>query len=285
MWGKFLSSYEADYCEQLLGVLENVPWALPLVRRVGPSANWDYQSRPLLFELRFAGDLHETGLSAEYEHSAGVGDSTVDFRFKSSGVNWLVELVSLMESDAVTSASWERGVFFGAALYTDSDDRRQSEEGELLLAQQKIGEKVLSSGQPVKFPPPRKDRYHVILVDMRGFGLTGGDQWDYHEIAYGRAGLPSDKLFLAHTWEDDSGNRLPVLGLFDQTNTFQRAARVIQERIHFIGFCNDKKYGRDTMRSSTIYLPNPHLFTTNDAARKVWDQYPLKRDDNGNVAA
>lgn len=284
MWGKFLSSYEADYCEQLLSVLENVHWARPLVRRVGPSANWDYESRPLLFELRFAAALHEAGLSVEYEYSAGVGDSTVDFRFESSGVHWLVELVSLMESDAVTSASWKRGVFFGAALHSDADDRKQSEEGELLLAQQKIGEKVHSSGQPVKFPPPGEGCYSIILVDMRGFGLGGGDQDDYREIAYGRAGLPPDQPVLAHTWEDDAGNRRPILGLFEPANT-QRAAPVIQERIHFIGFCKEKKYARHTMRNSTIYLPNPHLLTTDEAAREAYIQYPLKPDGNGDVAA
>lgn len=31
--------------------------------------------------------------------------------------------------------------------------------------------------------------FHIILADVRGFGLTGGDYWDYRGIAFGPAGL------------------------------------------------------------------------------------------------
>ncbi len=276
MWGEILTGREVEFCSQLLQQLNDVAWSRPLLARVGSPNDWSYERKPLLFELRFAGDLNAAHLCPAYEYSAGVDGSTVDFRFEADASEWLVELVTLLASDAVKRASWEDGLFFGAQLSTDAADRTQSVEGELLLAQQKIGEKVYTQSAPIKFPPPRTGTYHLILVDMRGFGITGGDIWDYRQIAYGPTGLPHDKPYLVHSWTDNAGNRRPILGLFDRSNTYQRAARVVQERIHFIGFCNDESYALNGIRDSTLFLPNPHLFADDDAARVVYESYPLK---------
>lgn len=276
MWGEILTGREVEFCSLLLQQLSNIDWARPLLARVGSPDKWSYERKPLLFELRFAGDLNAARLFATYEYSAGVGSSTVDFRFEAGGFEWLVELVTILTSEAVKGASWEEGLFFGAQLRTDAADRRQSIEGELLLAQQKIGEKVHIHSSPTKFPEPRPGTYHLILVDMRGFGITGGDMWDYRQIAYGPAGLPQDMPYLVHSWTDHAGSRRPILGLFDQSNTYQRAAQVVQERVHFIGFCNDESYELNGIRDNTLFLPNPHLFTDDEAARAVYEMYPLK---------
>jgi hypothetical protein len=67
-----------------------------------------------LFEARFALALHDCGVTPEYEHAAGLGNTTVDFQFGP----WLVELYSLDESDAVKAATWQNGSLSGRVLAT-----------------------------------------------------------------------------------------------------------------------------------------------------------------------
>ena len=133
-----------------------------------------YQANPLqpsemslLFEIRFARALTDAGLSAQYEHCAGVGNSTVDF-LVDGDPPWLVELVSLHESNAFKAASWKSGVWAGFQMGTNANDLRQSEEGETLKAQERIGGKVFDGQQPIKFPEPNGS-IHMIMVDARGF--------------------------------------------------------------------------------------------------------------------
>jgi hypothetical protein len=54
-------------------------------------------------------------------------------------------------------------------------ERQQSEEGESLLAVQKIGAKVHDGRALAKFPIPEVGRYHVVIVDMRGHLEAGKD--------------------------------------------------------------------------------------------------------------
>jgi hypothetical protein len=109
---------------------------------------------PLLFELRFAYELHRRKGLAEYEFPTGVGSSTVDFRMPTVA-NWLVELVSIRESDAALGATHDSGLFFGLVLTsTGATDSKETEAGEMLLVQQKIAEKAYKNG-PVKFPTHR----------------------------------------------------------------------------------------------------------------------------------
>jgi hypothetical protein len=285
MWGEILTTKEVEYCADLVERLKNAEWAEPLLKRVGNMNSWTYSTKPLLFELRFAGDAHGEHLSPKYEAPTGPGDSTVDFEFEVPGARWLVELVSVLTSDALKRASWEDGLFFGADLQSDAEDQTQSIEGETLLVQQKIGQKVLGSQGPTKFTEPVPGQYHVILVDMRGYGITGGDVWDYRQIVYGRAGLPIDKAYHAYSWKNGKGERHPILGLFDDKNTHQRAARYVRERIHFIGFCNDESYSLGGVRNNTLFLWNPHLFADNDDAKAAFDHYPLKPTGTADAAA
>lgn len=276
MWGEILTSREVDYCCGLIKRLQPLAWPQLLLRRLAEQSKWSKQTKPLLFELRYAGDLNASNLSPTYEYATGVGDSSVDFQIKADGVEWLVEIATLLTSDAVKRASWESGLFFGASLQSNSTDKGQSVEGETLVAQQKIGQKVFDGKGPIKFPPPSPGRYNVILIDMRGFAITGGGIWDYRQIAYGRHGLPPDMQYLTYYWTDDQGKSRPILGLFDEHNTYQRAAKVVQERIHFIGFCNDESYVQNGVRDNTLFLPNPIIFADDAAARAAYDRYPLK---------
>ena len=58
------------------------------------------RAMPLLFEVRFAFELHRCGVAADYEHVAGVGASSVEFRIKGPQ-EWLIELLSIRESQAL----------------------------------------------------------------------------------------------------------------------------------------------------------------------------------------
>jgi hypothetical protein len=276
MFGEILTGKEVEYCEQLRLELALVPWAQPILVQLAAIERFSYVDKPLLFELRMAGEINARGLSATYEASCGVGDSSVDFEINADGTKWRIELVSIATSDAVKRATVTSGIFFQAQLSSDSEDRMLSEEGEILLVQQKIGEKVLRGGTPTKFPECEPDTYHIILVDVRGFGLTGGDHWDYREIAYGPAGFSGQTSVLRHFWRTEDGALNPILGLFDKKNTKQRAAPLVRERIHLIGFCNDEDYSPGSLSSNAYYLANPHLFAGNNALGDLFQRYPLR---------
>jgi hypothetical protein len=109
-----LSESEATATLLALDVLRGVPWAAKLVARVAEGGGLSTANMPLLFEARFGLALHDCGIAPEYEYAAGVGETTVDFQFG----QWLVELYSLDESEALKAATWEKGSFFGRVLMT-----------------------------------------------------------------------------------------------------------------------------------------------------------------------
>lgn len=273
MWGEILTRQEVKFCTKLIERLKPLVWAQPLLGRIGTPESWRYERKPLLFELRFAGELSVAGVNPSYEYTTGVGRSSVDFQFKWAGVEWLIELVTLLTSDAVKRASWDDGLSFGVSLGTDAADGTQSIEGEVLLVQQKIGQKVLSPKRPIKFPEPKPNTYHLIVVDMCGFGADGRDPLIHRQIAYGPSGLPPERRL---SWTDGTGIRRPILGLFDAANMYCRASKLLQERIHFIGFCTDETYKVGGIRANTAYLPNPHLFEDDASVRSIFKQYPLR---------
>jgi hypothetical protein len=188
--------------------------------RVGLNDKGAYGANPLvpaemsfLFEIRFAAAIAAAGLFAEYEHSSGVGNSTVDFRV-ALDPPWLVELVSLHESDAFKAATWSNGVYQGYMLRTDADNPKQSTEGEALKAQERIGAKVFERKRgPIKFPEP-DGSIHMVMVDARGFGGDGhGDTADWCQKAHGPCGLnPAHVMRWTHP---KTGVRMPIRGLFE----------------------------------------------------------------------
>ena len=273
MFGEILTSSEVEFCDQIRRDLAGVNWAQPLLSNVPTRDKLSRAAKPFLFELRFAHEIHRRGLGARYEAPCGVGASTVDFEVASNGLRWRIELVCIGTSEAVRRASFDDGTFFGAQLSSDADDETQTVEGEMILVQQKIGEKVWRDGGPTKFPRPTPGVLHVTLVDMRGFGLDGGDGWDYREVAYGNAGAPPHAP-PAHRWPPVSGD--PILGLFDKRNTKSRGAVAVRERLHFIGFTNDERYEAGSLGDSAIYIGNPWLLDGDAAAEELMRQFPLR---------
>ena len=208
-----------------------------------------------LFEIRFARALADAGLTASYEHKAGVGNSSVDFRIDLDPP-WLVELVSFRESAAVRTATRNDGPWSRTLLSTHAEDPRQSVEGEFRQAQTRIGAKVMDRhGKPVKFPVPGQC-IHMVMVDARGYLDGHGDESDFRQMLHGPEAV---KSYPPQCWTDDStGTRSAIRGWFE-TQCVLPSARFVQERLHVIGFTSEKKFDQHEIASTSWYLRNPHL--------------------------
>ncbi len=289
MWADSLKTEEVSATLDAVTTLGNVAWAAPLLTRTASIVERlrvrltdkdAYRANPItstemsfLFEIRFARAVADVGLTATYEYTAGVGNSAVDFRIELD-VPWLVELVSLRESEAFKAATWTDGTFHGYLLRTDANDPRQSEEGETLKAQEKIGAKVFDRKQgAIKFPVP-SGCVHMLLVDGRGFlGDGHGDAADWHQVIYGPAGL--DPHLIKYWTNPKTGERAAIQGLFQPACPLP-AARVAQQRLHVVGFVCEKNFGRNEITQQSIYFCNPALFETEQAARSAMAEWPLK---------
>jgi len=274
MWSDTLTSREAEFTASAIEALKSINWAQPLLNRLQQAGGFKSENMPLMFEVRFAYELHRAGKVAEYEYNAGVGDSTVEFRVPGA-VTWLFELVSVRTSEAAKNAVTQDGLFYQQILSTDAPDAAQSPEAEMITAEQKIGEKVFTNGAQTKFPVPASNVYHVILSDMRGYLDEGGDVFDYRQMAYGPSGVPSQYSWTTHYWKKEGGKLESIKGLFEKGCPL-RSARFIQERIHFLGFIRERKYQDGEIPQKAYYLPNPHLLT-NEKAMKLYELFPLRR--------
>lgn len=274
MFSDRLTSDEARRTERALARLAEVSWAQPVIARLDRAGGMKSENMPLMFEVRFADELHRAGVSATYEYRAGVGDSTVEFRLNTTPP-WLIELVSIRASDAAKRAMRQFGVFYEQHFRPTPEDPGQSEEGEMITAEQKIGEKVFGRSGATKFPEPDGRAFHLILSDMRGYLDHGGDNFDYRQMAYGPYGIANEYSWVIHYWKDAAGKLVPIRGLFESENPL-RAARFVQERIHLLGFVTEKAYTDDEIRQTAYYLANWHLFRNEDEVRQAFESYPLK---------
>lgn len=263
-----LTSREEKFTQRAIEALSDVSWAKPLLNRLHRAGGLKTENLPLMFEVRFAFELHRTGLSAVYEHPAGVRKSTVDFQVKTS-TEWLIELVSIRPSAAIKRATHRHGPISAFCFSPDSNDRHQSENAEMILTEQKIGEKVFVNGLPTKFPLPG-NAIHLIVTDVRGFLARGGDIGDYRQMAYGPRGIPQEKAGVIKYWEEKA-----IKGLFERENPLP-AGRYIQERIHFLGFIREENFREGEICDVGYYLASPHFFSSQKEAREAFKTYPLK---------
>lgn len=277
MWTDRLTNREAEFTERAIKALRDISWAKPVLDRLQQAGGISSKNMPLMFEVRFAYELHCSGKVADYEFGAGVGDSTVEFHIPGK-VTWLIELVSVRTSQAAKKAITQHGLLYQQMLSTDAADISQSSEAEMITAEQKIGEKAFTNGLPTKFPKPANNICHVILSDMRGYLEEGGDVFDYRQMAYGPSGIPSSYSWMIHYWKTETGKLEPIKGLFEKDCPL-RAARFIQERIHFVGFVRERDYQDGEISQKAYYLPNPHLLT-NEEAMNLYETFPLKPRKN-----
>lgn len=269
-----LTLKEVRRTERAIAALSGVAWAAPLLTRLNNAGGIKPENMPLMFEVRFAHELHQAGITAEYEYSAGVGDSRIEFRLHTTPT-WLIELVSVRTSDAAKRAIQKVGVIYEQHfLYTPSDPGR-STGGEMITAEQKIGEKVFANKTPTKFPP-LDGSFRMILTDIRGYLDEGGDAYDYRQMAYGAHGIPKKLEWMIHYWERYPGQIAPIKGLFEEDNPLG-AAKYVQEWIHFLGFVRERKFFQDEIKQVGYYLPNWHLFSVQEEAARAFESYPLAR--------
>ena len=273
MWSDTLTTREAEFTKIAIDTLANVAWTQPVLERLQQAGGIKSENKPLMFEVRFAYELHRVGASAEYEYRAGVGDSTIEFRVLGE-IPWLIELVSIKTSQAAKTAITQHGLIYEQVFSSKAKNVAQSEEAEMITAQQKIGEKVFTKGNPTKFPLPQDKSCQMILVDTRGYLDEGGDIFDYRQMAYGAQGIPPQYSWTIHYWESEHGKLEPIKGLFEKACPL-RAAPFIQERIHFLGFICERYFCAGEISNRAYYLPNLHLLS-NDEARKIYEVYPLK---------
>jgi hypothetical protein len=260
MWADILTGNEAEFTLEAIRILSSAPWASSLLSRLEQQGGVSSRNIPLLFEARVAYALNRLGITVSYEYKTGSGQKSADFRLQSKP-QWLIEAVSLGESDAIKAATKRSGDLFSLYLSSRADDRTQSEEGELIKAMERIAEKGC------KFPEPASSAFHVILADVRGYLGGGGDHDDYREMAYGTGAASPEH---SHWWGDQ-----PIRGLFDPKNP-TRTARLIQERVHFIGFIAERRYHEGEIQNSGFYVWNPRLFTTQEIAERAFATYPLR---------
>jgi len=268
----FLTGTEGDFMESVMKELAETPWAKPLVDDINAADGLTGDNKAKLFELRFGYGLQGAGIQPRYE-TAGEGQSTLDFGFTSGGRDFLVEMMRLEETDAVRAATKAEEFADGAVmvsrnLSTTAEDERQSEEGETLKAVERICQKFESGGKPHKFPP-LGSAIHVLLVDMRTF-LNGGDEWDRVHVGLG-GNYVSD--FHRRYWK---GNL--ISGVFSP-ETKLRGANEARERLHFIGFVNEKSYAANAIGPAIQFIANPHLFKTPEEARAALAGWPLGEPD------
>ena len=244
------------YIDKIINEVNSIDWIKPIINNIIDRGDYVMENKPLFFELRFAYELYKNGFSAFYEYQTGVNNSSVDFKIQTS-INWLIELVSIRASDASKRAVRKVGEIYEQTISTNNKDKAQSEEGEIITAEQKIGEKIFKNDKPIKFPIPKDNTYHMILSDCRGFLDDGGSYTDYDEIAYGSLKENAYRHYF---------NNAPIKGLFEESNPL-RAVQYIQERIHFLGFITEKEYQIGEILNNVSYRYNPYLFISEDYTR------------------
>jgi hypothetical protein len=268
----FLTGAEAEYVQPIMAELAGTTWAKPLLAEIEAAGGLKTENKAKLFELRFGHALHGAGVTPQYE-VPGEGRSRIDYGFPSGGREFLVEMMRLEETDAVRAATTTKSFDDGATmmarhLRSNADDARQTPEGETLMAVQRICQKLEKDGKPHEFPPPA-GKTHLLLVDFRTF-KNGGDVWDRLHVGLGGESVPD-------VFKNYFQGRL-VGGVFDAKTTLKGAAEA-RERLHFVGFVNEKSHEDGSFGSATQFVANPNLFKTAEDARAALAGWPLGPPD------
>jgi hypothetical protein len=270
------SGDEAVLVEKIIKKSSDEAWAKPIIAAIKRNGGLVGANKDQFLELRFGHALRRAGIIPKYE-IAGEGASTLDFGFENAGKGWSVELMRLSETkaakEATTAVVDKDGIpFTKRILSTNADDEKHSIEGETVKTIERICGKCELDGKPHKFPLPG-DRYHAILVDMRTY-LNGGDLADRVHIALGTNHV-SEPALRAY-WK---GKR--ITGVFHEITPLKGAAN-LRDRVHFVGFVNERSYGEDAFGGAIQFFANPKLFPGETPeqkaalARAAFATWPLK---------
>jgi len=310
-----LSEREATATQIALRVLRGAPWAAQLVAWVTERGGLSTANMPLLFEARFGLALHDCGVAPSYEYAAGVGETTVDFRFG----QWLVELYSLAVSDALKAATWEMGSSFGRILMTPpgpGDAKRTQDQLKHDLAlldastesdavKKAIRREVRAEHQKTRAQQDEAFKQspgaEVVKAIERVLGnasrnghptkfpLPDGSRYSMLVVdarAVGAAGTdPYDCKLIAYgadavpEWIDrhlvDGKGRAHPIRGVFDAGNPMRDAQHFRERVHFLGIVAEETYARDELQYFIHLYPNPHLFGSYEEARGTLAAFPL----------
>jgi hypothetical protein len=264
---------EADLMEAIMAEVKDAPWAQPLLKEIKQNGGLCGANMARFFELRQGHALHKAGITPRYE-VPGEGQSTLDFGFTSGGRSWNVEMMRLTETDAAKAAT-ETGVdedgmaWRKRILSSGNPDPKQSPEGETLKAIQRLCQKCEKDGQPYKFKPPGSS-LNALIVDMRTFSTRGGDNADRIHIGLGGSWLPEHFRMY---WGEGKDRQL-ITGVFSPHTNVKGAAEA-RDRLHFIGFVNEKSFGQGDYEKSIQFVANPHLFKNVREMKAAIDTWPL----------
>ncbi len=270
-----LTMEEVNFSKKAGKELEQLEWTKDLLNEskiisalnAKPTDNRSYSSlnaiKSALFEIRFAYSIYNAGLIAEYEYTAGIGDTSVDFRCTDgNNVIWLIELTSLRESVAVKENTSIGNNYFSYRSIPKKN-KNSPEVIDIIKTQKAICSKVVNNkGTPIKFPSVQPNCFHMIVVDMRSFNAGISDCYDYHNIAYGSKSLidKHDGIYCRRWIDQSNATESYISGLFDEQHPDIKS-QYVRERIHVLGFILEKKYSKNELKNNIKFFCNPNLCT------------------------
>ena len=221
--------------------------------------------RTTLFEVRYAFDLHNRGITPTYEKET-LGNSSVDFEICVHGATFLIELLSTTQTQAMTNQTEHLTETLRVLRANDSEELRKV-QGKIV---RKVARKDNAAQEhvPHKFlaPEPGATIYNVIIADTRGF--AGGahlEPFDRGQLVFGTL------YYLQNGGVKQRAHRIgnqPLAGLFDAAKSGTEAL-LFRQRIHLLGLVSEEKFGPDQVLQQTRLYQNPFLPDSKMAAERL----------------
>lgn len=289
-WYQFAPN-ELEHSFRCIAELKKLVWASDLVAKAEPAiqimewlhdnqerqnqADWLQQwekmesLRTTLFEVRYGYDLSTRGIVPVYEQRT-LNKSSVDFALELNSSNFLIELVSTLQTDAMTDDTEHLS---NITKLVKADNARELQKVQSKIVR-KVASKKKDSGEyePHKFPLPVKGVpvYNVILADTRGF--LGGEEPNAHQLCQLLWGTSHYLKTGGIDFEVCAIDGLEMAGLFDQAKPGTEA-QIFRERIHILALVNEREFGEGCVIKQTRLFPN-HFIAESAAALSA---FPLGR--------
>lgn len=254
---------EGDKCWEKFLSDQKIKTAISVKQDSGLTAPQTKAIKAALFEVRIAYALFKLKSPVQYEYSANIGNTTVDFMLRDSH-KWLIELTSLREGEEVKKETHKMGYTYSFLSGLDVG-KNSPEVVDIMRAQRVLCSKVFDSNKakPIKFPQIESDQFHMLIIDTRSLSAGGNDKCDYINIAYGSQCLLNvDNGFLCRYWIRDGGKEL-IKGIFDKNHPDTKC-KVLQERIHAAAFIEEKLYNEDEIYNELVIFFNPQFFSSKE---------------------
>lgn len=118
---------------------------------------------------------------------------------------------------------------------------------------------------------PRDKAINSLLVDFRTFGTRGGDKADRIHVGLGGELLEEP---LRMYWGEGKDRKM-ITGVFSHLTNLKGAPEA-RDRLHLIGFVNERGFKPGAFGAAIEFVANPHIFKDADELKSVIDTWPLK---------